>query len=117
MSILKKIWQTILAQHWGPTTVTTVVTTAVGVVVGGIIAITDPATLSFATYMQDIAILSGGNGLVAVGRGLHLSGVARMIESIPLTANYIGAASASVSHDGPFPISDAEELQNPAPLA
>jgi len=43
-------------------------------VVGGVIVIVEPSTLSFGDYSNDLSKLAVGIGLVAVGRGVTAAG-------------------------------------------
>lgn len=76
--MLKKIWTWIKGQHVGPATVVHVIST-VGALVGGlIVALTDPTVLSINTYLTEVVpVLSGSTALLALGRGVHLGGLAK----------------------------------------
>ena len=56
-------------------TILTVVVVAVAVIVGGVVTITNPQSLTFAQYLRDIALLGAGLGLGnGVGRGIESAG-------------------------------------------
>jgi len=56
-------------------TILTLVAAVVAVVVGGIVTITNPQSLSFHQYIQDIAFMAGALGLGAgIGRGIDSYG-------------------------------------------
>jgi hypothetical protein len=58
-------------------TILTVLVVVVAVVVGGIVTITNPQSLSFHQYIQDIAFMAGALGLGAgIGRGIDSYGQA-----------------------------------------
>lgn len=54
-------------------TILQVVLTAIVAVVGGVITIINPDTLSFEDYVKFLGVLSVGNGLLGVGRGINNS--------------------------------------------
>lgn len=52
-------------------TILTLVVAVIAVVVGGVVTITNPQSLSFHQYIQDIAFMAGAIGLGSgVGRGI-----------------------------------------------
>jgi len=56
-------------------TILTVVVVAVAVIVGGVVTITNPQSLTFSQYLRDIALLGAGLGLGnGVGRGIESAG-------------------------------------------
>lgn len=58
-------------------TILTLVAATVAIVVGGIVTITNPQSLSFHQYIQDIALLGGALGLGSgIGRGIDSYGQA-----------------------------------------
>lgn len=54
-------------------TVIQVIVTVLVALVGGIVTIFNPATLSFEDYVKFLGVLSVGNGLLGVGRGINNS--------------------------------------------
>lgn len=58
-------------------TILTLLAATVAIVVGGIITITNPQSLSFHQYIQDIAFMAGALGLGSgIGRGIDSYGQA-----------------------------------------
>lgn len=115
------LWKTITGQNWGPASLGTTLITVVGVVVGGVMTITNPHLLPFTTYLQDLGILGGANGLLAVGRGLHLGALANQLGLKNSTLGQIeafGNAAAAllpspVGADVATAVADATEVLNP----
>lgn len=123
MNTVKKFFSIVTNQHWGPTTVISAVVTLVGAIAGGVITITNPGTLPFHTYIQDLGIFAGGNGLVAIGRGLHLGGVLSALGVTPAVANSALVAAGKIDAVIPGPlgqdvkavVGDAEAILTPDP--
>jgi hypothetical protein len=60
--------------QWGPATVLAVLLAGIVTVVGGVVTVAHPETLSFAQYLADLKTTLVGVGVLAVGRGIHLAG-------------------------------------------
>lgn len=66
-------------------TILTILAAGVAIIVGGIVTITNPQTLTFHQYVQDIAFMAGALGLGSgIGRGIdsygqHVSDTQRQI--------------------------------------
>jgi hypothetical protein len=56
-------------------TILTVAAALIAVIAGGVVTITNPQTLSFHQYVQDVAFMAGALGLGAgIGRGIDAHG-------------------------------------------
>lgn len=65
-------------------TILTVLAATVAIVVGGIVTITNPQSLSFHQYVQDIAFMAGALGLGSgIGRGIDSYGQAVAQAQVP----------------------------------
>ena len=59
-------------------TIMTLVIVTLAVVVGGVVTITNPQSLSFHQYIQDITVMAGAIGLGnGIGRGIEAHGQAQ----------------------------------------
>lgn len=56
------------------TTILVAVAFVIVCVVGGVVTIVNPDTLSFSDYVERLGIAAGALGLLAIGRGINLSG-------------------------------------------
>lgn len=87
-------------RSWGPATVLLVVLAMIVVAVGGVIAIVNPDTLSFAQYLNDLKTFALAVAGLGLARGVHLG----------LKANaptLLEPIAASIGHVDP---EDADEL-------
>ena len=55
---------------WGPATILTLILVTIGAIAGAVVAITNPQTLAFASYLTDLAVFTGAGALTSVGHGL-----------------------------------------------
>jgi hypothetical protein len=76
-------------------TILTVVAATVAIIVGGVVTITNPQSLSFHQYVQDIAFMAG-----ALGLG---SGIGRGIDSYGQAVAQAQAQSAPAGEEAPPP--------------
>lgn len=75
-------------------TILTIVAASVAIIVGGIVTITNPQSLSFHQYIQDITFMAGALGLGSgIGRGIDSYGQsvaqARAPEPVPAAASVV----------------------------
>jgi hypothetical protein len=59
-------------RNWGPVTVLVTIAAMIVLVVGGIVCIVNPDTLTFAQYLDDLKTFVIGLGLTGLARGVHL---------------------------------------------
>jgi hypothetical protein len=54
---------------WGPATILIVVLVVAVAVIGGVVVVVDPQTLSFPEYLSKLQVFAIGIGLLGLGRG------------------------------------------------
>ena len=87
-------------------TILTIVAATVAIVVGGIVTITNPQTLTFHQYVQDIAFMAGALGLgTGIGRGIDSYGQSVAQAQTPLVI------------DEPAPVPELPPAASPDPLS
>lgn len=96
--MLKKIVAAV--KSLGPATTVHIVVVGVAAVAGAVVAITHPSTFSFHDYETELLGLAGATGVLALGRGIHLNGVARgfssfLTEAQPIASGLVGESLGS----------------------
>lgn len=67
--------------EWGPVTVLLVILTVLVAIVGGLITIIQPETLSFEELLNDLQKFALALGVLGVGRGIKAAGDQRALKA------------------------------------
>lgn len=94
-------------------TIMTIVVVAIAVVVGGVVTITNPQSLSFHQYLQDLALMGGALGLGnGIGRGIESHGkTSGSLVINPSADTELVTAGSNVTPD--MPIGEAGMSETP----
>jgi hypothetical protein len=98
-------------RSWGPVTALVVIAAVIVLLVGGIVCVVNPDTLTFQQYLDDLKTFLIGLGLTGLARGVHL-GAQHLA-----TAATAGEATDLDLTDGPAPLATPADIPPGEPSA